>query len=141
MTMPTIPIIKRCWECVSDVFFSFFGQIKSNSILATALTLRYEQAAEMFQEVQEYFDNMTSSIDKEDIEMWKAEIIDAENQCLQTPGAMDIMGVRPLGAPDDVRVSTEELLHNDQGDEWISLALTVEERQYVDYQVFCRWVY
>lgn len=92
------------------------------------LVCRYEQAAESSQEAEEYFEKICLSIKKDDIDMWSAEIIAAETQRLQIPEAMDIMGVRQAAAASSI---PDYLVQqpNEQGIEWITLALSVEERQ------------
>ena len=61
-----------------------------------------------------------------DREKWNAEILEAENQRLQTPSAMDIMGARlaPAAGEHDPSPNSQA-----PENEWISLALSIEENQ------------
>lgn len=87
---------------------------------------RFTQAVESFDEAKEYFDNLSASVKDGDRQQWNAEIEEAENQRLQTPSAMDIMGARlaPAAGEHDPESNTHT-----PGDEWISLALSIEEIQ------------
>lgn len=89
---------------------------------------RYCQAAETFQEAEDYYNNLCSTVDDNIQQLWSAEINNAENNRFETPDAMDIMGTRQAATVVQEGPSrTNE--SNNNGEEWISLALTVEERQ------------
>jgi hypothetical protein len=93
-----------------------------------SLAGRYGQAAETLQEAEEYYDNLCSTVDDKIQKLWSVEINNAENTRFDTPDTMDIMGTRQAasvvqGGPSKANES------NNIGEEWISLALTVEERQ------------
>lgn len=89
---------------------------------------RYCQAAETFQEAEEYYKNLCSTVDGNLQQLWRTEINTAEKNRFQTPDAMDIMGSRHTAATHG-GPSTTNQSHDSKGEEWISLALTVEERQ------------
>jgi hypothetical protein len=90
---------------------------------------RYRQAAESFQEAEEYFDRLCTTLDKGDIQAWNAEISAAESKRFRTPDSMDMMGTRQVAAVMDVPDIADH--QPNLGNDWIALALTVEERQYV----------
>jgi len=92
---------------------------------------RYRQAAESLEQAENYFHELTSSVGADDIRNWTKEIVDAENQRFQSPGAMDIMGTRNVAANKNDVPNAAEMEKNSFAEVWISLALTVEEKQCV----------
>ena len=74
---------------------------------------------------------MCTSVTDDDRRKWLAEIVDAENQRLQTPAAMDIMGRRNVAAAASNDRDSSEKEKNSAGEDWITFALSVEERQCV----------
>lgn len=96
----------------------------------SSLVKRYEQAAESVKEAEEYFEKMTDTIEKGSVEEWEAEIVIAERERFQTPAAMDIMGTRLAAAINNSSDWTEENSSSAE-EEWITLALSVEEKQCV----------
>jgi hypothetical protein len=127
MIMPTTQTTKNSSELVSNISILI---LEPYYLLKKAKSLagRYCQAAETFQEAEEYYKNLCSTVDENVQQSWRAEISTAENNRFQTPDAMDIMGSRQTavthGGP-----SASNQSHDSKGEEWISLALTVEERQ------------
>lgn len=101
-------------------------------ITATTLAGRYDQASERFEEADEYFAKLCTTVDKSIQETWNTEITAAESKRFDTPDAMDIMGTRQPSAAESENLSADET-HNSAGEDWISLALTIEERQYVQF--------
>lgn len=89
---------------------------------------RYKEAVETFEEADEYFNKLSCAVSHDDIQTWSREIIDAENQRLQTPAAMDIMSTRKVAAEKDSDTSTTPGQIS-PGIEWIRRALGLEERQ------------
>lgn len=83
----------------------------------------------MVQETTQYYEQMLSVVPQALQLKWEAEITLAESQRLSKPSAMDIIGVRhtqAVGRSDPSPVgSTGENV------EWLDLALSIEERQYV----------
>jgi hypothetical protein len=92
---------------------------------------RYRQAADSFEQAEDYFDQLTSSVEADDILKWTNEIVDAENQRFQSPDAMDIMGTRNVAANKNDFPNAAETEINSFAEVWILLALTVEEKQCV----------
>jgi hypothetical protein len=95
------------------------------------LTGRYRQAVESFQVANEYFEKLSATIDQKDIEKWLSEISNAESNRLETPEAMDVMGTRQVTAAGKSNPNLHSHEETSPGEEWITLALTIEERQYV----------
>jgi type II secretory pathway component PulK len=89
---------------------------------------RHKQSAESYEVANEYFEKLNSAISTDVRSKWNSEILDAENQRLQSPAAMDIMGTRNVAVSRDIQdVSDNE--KDDVVGEWISLALSIEEKQ------------
>ena len=95
-----------------------------------ALINHYQESIESFKEAEEYFENLTLLIEKGDIDTWTVEIKDAKKFQLHTPEAMDIMGTWHIVAISAVQDIPKKQQTGD-GEEWIALTLTIEERQYV----------
>jgi hypothetical protein len=102
------------------------------------LVKRFFQAAETVKEANEYYDKMTETIEKVNVKEWEAEIVTAEQERFHTPAAMDIMGTRLAAA---VSNSSDSFKENSSSaeEEWITLALAVEEKQCVFFLMFGRY--
>jgi hypothetical protein len=73
---------------------------------------------------------MTETLDLGIVEEWEAEIVSAEAERYHTPAAMDIMGTRLTAAGSNPSDSSKENSSSAE-EEWIALALAVEEKQSV----------
>jgi hypothetical protein len=94
------------------------------------LVKRFRQAGESVKEADEYFEKMTTTIEKGMVDEWEAEMVTAEGERLHTPAAMDIMGTRLAAAVSNPSDRSGENSSSAE-EEWISLALAVEEKQCV----------
>ena len=92
---------------------------------------RYRQAANSFQAANNYFNKLSMTINKKDIDHWTAEITKAESNRFDKPDVMDLMGTWHVKAAGRDVGELQNHQETSPGEEWISLALTVEERQCV----------
>jgi hypothetical protein len=84
----------------------------------------------MVEETTQYFNQMSSVVPVALQMKWKAEITLAESQRLKTPPVMDILGVQKQKispGPDPIGLSGP-----DETEHWLDLAISIEERQYVN---------
>ena len=83
----------------------------------------------MVHTTSEFYNQFTSTISTQALKKWTKEITFAEAQRLKDPHVMDIMGARQpdviVGPPESVTNS------NRTGNQWLSLALSIEEKQYI----------
>jgi hypothetical protein len=101
-------------------------------LLAQALCERFGQAKDMVRTTSEYYAKFTSTISAGAIKKWTQEIETAESKRLQDPQAMDIMGAhQPKSNADLGNLRAEPNRSSEKGNQWLHLALLIEERQYV----------
>ena len=100
-------------------------------VLASSLIGHYRQVVELLEEAEVYFEKLTESVSMDDTEKWSKEINEAEIQRFQTPAAMDIMGTRNVAVEKDNISTVVDQEKFAPVVVWISLALTVEEKQCV----------
>jgi hypothetical protein len=86
----------------------------------------------MVHKTSEYYTQLSSSVPAGGVQKWEAEIISAESRRLDNPKAMDIVGVKPviLNAG-SARLKPNSNRLTGAVSEWLELALSIEERQYV----------
>ena len=89
---------------------------------------RYQQSTESLQEAEEYYEKLCCTIKGNHLQRWNAEIVKAESRWFQTLAAMDIMGTRQACTLNDTPGHPERI-QNKVEEDWIILALTIEERQ------------
>lgn len=96
---------------------------------AAVLCKRYIQANEMVQDTIHYYDQMSSIVAPALKQQWEKEIVGAESQRLKNPSVMDIIGAHEIHFQSGP-TSGEQPQKNM---EWLDLALSMEERQYVTF--------
>jgi hypothetical protein len=94
---------------------------------AGVLCNRFVQASEMVQETLQYYDQMTSMVAPALRQKWEKEIVVAESQRLTKPSVMDIIGAQDI----HIRPGPTSAEPPQKNMEWLDLALSMEERQYV----------
>lgn len=86
----------------------------------------------MVHTTSEYYTKFTSTISTSALKKWAKEIELAESKRLEDPRAMDIMRAHQTGAVTDTGPSGGDASHAiEVGTQWLNLALSIEERQYV----------
>jgi hypothetical protein len=86
----------------------------------------------MVRTTSEYYAKFTSTISAGALKKWTQEIETAESRRLKNPKAMDIMGAHQPEPSGDLGTSGTNLNHSsEKGNQWLQLALSIEERQYV----------
>jgi hypothetical protein len=86
----------------------------------------------MVQETIHYYDQMTSMVAPAFKQKWEKEIVVAESQRLTKPSVMDIIGAQDI----HIRPSPTAAEQPQKNMEWLDLALSMEERQYVKFNSF-----
>lgn len=95
---------------------------------------RFGQAKEMVKTTSTYYNDLSSTIPSNLRAQWEKEIVSAENNRLHDPAAMDIIGTRQL---DGTTESVTNLNRpSSAAPQWLTLALSIEERQYVLLKVY-----
>jgi hypothetical protein len=86
----------------------------------------------MVNKTSEYYTQLSSTMPASGVQKWEAEIKSAESRRLENPKAMDIVGVKPviLNAG-SARLEPDSSRLTSAISEWLELALSIEERQYV----------
>jgi hypothetical protein len=113
----------------SDIFGS---QLYTDSLVALVLCDRFGQAKDMVHTTSEYYTQFTSTISAGALKKWTKEIESAESRRLEDPHAMDIMGAQQLEITADLAQSGfNSNRPTGAGSEWLNLALSIEEKQYV----------
>lgn len=81
-----------------------------------------------------YYQNLTSSISSTKKNQWETEILNAEQERLTDRKSMDILKARPIdllpGTHADHHPSSASFNHENSIENWISMGLEIEERQY-----------
>jgi len=95
--------------------------------VAAVLCDRFGQAQEMVQKTSDYFNQMSCTITLQARNKWEQQLMVAEKRRLEDPSAMDIIGAQQMG----VDGRTDPSLVTYSGPEWLTLALSIEERQFV----------
>jgi hypothetical protein len=113
----------------------WYLNVNANQKKVYSLVKRFQQAADTVKEADEYYEKMTESLDLGIVEEWEAEIVSAEAERYHTPAAMDIMGTRLTAAGSNPSDSSKENSSSAE-EEWIALALAVEEKQSVFFSMF-----
>ena len=98
--------------------------------VAFVLCDRFGQAKDMVHKTSEYYTQFSSTVSASSLNKWTKEITSAESRRLKNPRAMDIMRAHQhqvnadsAGSGFDPNCLT--------GSEWLNLAISIEERQYV----------
>jgi hypothetical protein len=86
----------------------------------------------MVHKTSEYYSLFSSTVSASAIKKWTQDMTIAESRRLKNPEEMDIIGAQKHGfhaepAPNRLTLT---------GNEWLNLALSMEERQYVFCQLF-----
>jgi len=101
-------------------------------LVALALCDRFGQAKDMIQTTSEYYAKFTSTISAGAIKKWTKEIEAAESKRLKDPQAMDIMrSHQPESGSNPGHLGADSNRSSEMGNQWLQLALSIEERQYV----------
>ena len=95
---------------------------------AFVLCDRFGLAKDMVHKTSEYYTQLTSTIPARARTKWEQEITSAERRRLEEPRVMDIIGTQQTDVA--ARSSADPNLSG-TGPEWLTLALSIEERQYV----------
>ena len=82
---------------------------------------------------QRYYQKLVQGIQKNDLSKWENEIKNAEEIRLQDRSAMDILGAKVLIHVPAAAGEVEENGNSASDVDWIQLALTIEEKQFVFY--------
>jgi hypothetical protein len=103
---------------------------------STALVLadRFGQANDMVSKTSEYYTQFTSTISAGALKKWTKDITTAESRRLKDPRAMDIMRAHQPEdhtEPADPGNNLNRPTASKAGTEWVDLALSIEEKQYV----------
>lgn len=98
-------------------------------VVALVLCTRFGQAKDMVNKTTEYYEQFSSTISPGALKIWTNEITSAERQRLTNPRAMDIIGAKHLVGAGSADRASDPPRH--PGSEWLELALSIEERQYV----------
>jgi hypothetical protein len=86
----------------------------------------------MVHTTSEYYTQFTSTISAGALKKWTKEIESAESRRLKDPRAMDIMRAHQQEITADPAQSVSEPNSiTEIGAQWLNLALSIEERQYV----------
>jgi hypothetical protein len=96
---------------------------------AAVLCNRFIQAREMVQETIYYYNEMTSIVPPTLKQKWEGEIQKAESLRLEKPAAMDIIGAQDI----HIRAGPSSAESEQKNMEWLDLAVSMEERQYVTF--------
>jgi hypothetical protein len=100
--------------------------------VAHALCDRFGQAKDMVRTTSEYYANFTSTVSAAALKKWTREIETAESRRLKNPEAMDIMCAHlPESSGDLGNSGSNQKRSSEKGNQWLQLALSIEERQYV----------
>jgi hypothetical protein len=101
-------------------------------LAALALCDRFGQATDMNRTTSEYYTKFTSTISAVAVKKWTKEIETAESKRLKNPQAMDIMRAhQPEWNSHPGHSGADPNPTSDLGNQWLQLALSIEERQYV----------
>ena len=101
-------------------------------LVALALCDRFGQAKDMIQTTSEYYAKFTSTISAGAIKKWTKEIEAAESKQLKDPQLMDIMcSHQPESGSNPGHLGADSNRSSEMGNQWLQLALSIEERQYV----------
>lgn len=96
----------------------------------------------MVQETNRIFDDMSSTVPQNFRHIWNEEITRAEKRRLQHPSAMDILGAKEMETDIEsdrvwsVGAGAGSGTSGSADREWLTLALAIEERQYVLHFIF-----
>jgi hypothetical protein len=86
----------------------------------------------MVNKTSAYYTQFESTISPVAVRKWTKEITSAESRRLKNPRVMDIIGAHPhQNNAEPAQSESAPNLHAGVGTEWLDLALSVEERQYV----------
>ena len=86
----------------------------------------------MVHTTSEYYIKFTSTLSAAALTKWTKEIETAESKRLKNPCAMDIMRAQQTELSADPGLSVARPNRSSEvGTEWLNLALSIEERQYV----------
>jgi hypothetical protein len=99
-------------------------------LLALVLCDRFGQAKDMVHSTSEYYTQFTSTVSAGALKKWTTEIELAESQRLKDPSVMDIMRAQqPEGTADPIQPGADPTRATGVGSRWLSLALSIEEKQ------------
>ena len=85
----------------------------------------------MVHKASAYYTQITSTISVVAVRKWTQEITLAESQRLKNPHVMDIIGAREQSGNVELVQGPERNRMLGAGTEWLNLAFSIEERQYV----------
>ena len=85
----------------------------------------------MIQTTSEYYAKFTSTISTGAVKKWTKDIETAESKRLKDPRVMDIMRAhQPESSSDPGYSGADPNRSSEMGNQWLQLALSIEERQY-----------
>lgn len=88
----------------------------------------YRHTIESAKGAKDYFEKLSITLARADIERWDKEIINAEKDRLDNPAAMDVMACRQVtNATEGADDST--IKDNNNAVEWIMHGFAIEEKQ------------
>jgi hypothetical protein len=112
-------VIVHGWELIS-------------CLVALVLCDRFGHAKDMVHTTSEYYTKFTSTVSAGALKKWTKEIEEAESKRLEDPSAMDIMRAHQTEQATNTGPSGgEPSCSIEVGTQWLNLALSIEERQYV----------
>ena len=101
-------------------------------LVALVLCDRFGQAKDMVQTTSEYYTKFTSTLSATAVKKWTKDIETAESKQLKDPQAMDIMRAhQPESSGNPGHSGADPNRSSEVGNQWLQLALSIEERQYV----------
>ena len=113
------------------------SDLYTDCLVALVLCDRFGQAKDMVHTTSEYYTQFTSTVSAGALKKWTTEIESAESRRLEDPRAMDIMRAhQPEVTTDPAKLGSNPNRPTGVGSEWLNLALSIEEKQYVCDQLF-----
>ena len=100
--------------------------------VALVLCDRFGHAKHMVDQTLAYYTQFESTVSPGALQKWTKEITSAEKRRLKNPSVMDIIGAHPHHpSADSAQLASNPNLPAGPGAEWLDLAFSIEERQYV----------
>lgn len=99
---------------------------------ADTLVDKYNVATSTRLSANRYYEKLVEGINEIDLRQWEKDITHAESNRLRERNVMDILGAKPLQRADTAANFQSDSGHGSKSDdEWIQLAINIEEKQYV----------
>ena len=80
-------------------------------------------------QANDYYNKMSSTISQTFLDTWEAAIRSAERHRVSNPSVMDMLGAQEIDPIPEAAPSQER--GSGQAQQWLQLAIAIEERQYV----------